>query len=222
MELSKAEKLLVAAGRLQSNGKLRFAAEDLIIEAHRQFPNDFSLKGYPRFPNSNAVLTHLMGKKARLIVRGWMEKTGTNQYRLTPKGVQDLELLVGAQSCVPASSIRIEREKEDEFGRLLTSVAYEMFRSGQKDRITFHQFSRFAGLSARDKWQKVEGKLKSLEYSVGEVVKVGESGQSLNIHFRDRNYHFTPEDLRSLRALYQYLFEMFKKEMEEWKRNAFA
>jgi len=221
MELSKAEKLLVAAGRLQTDGKLQFAAEDLVVQAHKEFPNVFSLKGYPKFPNSNSVLTQIMGKKAPLIVRGWLEKTGTNRYRLTPKGTHDLELL-GAPGHDFVPSIHIERGKEDEFGRLLTSPAFEMFQAGQQEQITFHQFSRFAGLSVRDKWQKVAGKLESLKYSVGEVVKIGESGQALNIHFRNRNYHFTCENLRLLGALYGYLLERFKKEMEEWKRNALA
>src|SRR3990172_10780352 len=92
-ELSKAEKLLVAAGRLTANGQTEFSAEDLAVQAHKEFPHDFSMKGHLEYPDSNVVFTQVMGKKAPLIVRGWLEKTGTKQYRLTPKGEDDLNQL---------------------------------------------------------------------------------------------------------------------------------
>src|SRR2546427_179234 len=92
-ELIKVEKLLVAAGRLASEGRSQFSAEDLVVAGFRAYPNDFSLKGYPEYPDSNPILTQLMGKDARLIVKGWIEKTGTKTYRLTPKGMHDLASL---------------------------------------------------------------------------------------------------------------------------------
>jgi hypothetical protein len=219
-DLSKAEKLLVVAGRLTAEGRGNFSAEDLIVRAFQGYPNDFSLKGYPDFPDSNSVLTQVMGKKAPLIIRGWLEKTGTKQYRLTAKGLHDLSQLdEGLEATV---GVHVERELEDGLGRLLTSAAYEMFTSGQREEITFHQFCRFANLSARDRWQKVAGKLQSLEHLVVQASKIGEAGQSLNIHFRNRNYGFSPEDLRQLGALLMFLTQRFKEQMEEWKRNAFA
>lgn len=217
-ELSKAEKLLVATGRLTAEGRTQFGAEDLIVKAHQEFRNDFSMKGYPDYPDSNAVLTQIMGKKAPLIIRGWLEKTGTKQYRLTPKGLHDLNQLEHDDR--ETVSVHVERALEDGLGRLLTSSAYEMFRAEQQHQITFHQFCRFAGLSARDKWQKVTGKLSSLRHLVDEAAKIGESGQGLNIHFRNRNYKFMPDDLRMLRALLKFLTERFKNEMDEWKQHA--
>jgi hypothetical protein len=219
-ELSKAEKLLVAAGRLAGEGRTQFSAEDLIVQAHREFPNDFSIKGYPDYPNSNAVLTQIMGKKAPLIVRGWLEKTGAKQYRLTPKGLHDLNQMDSDGD--GTVSVHIERVLEESLGSLLTSSAYDLFKAGQKDQITFHQFCRFAGLSARDKWQKVAGKLSSLEHLVQEATKIGESGNGLSLYFRNRNYSFTPDDLRMLDALLTFVKERFKGQMDEWRRNALA
>src|SRR5262245_28262023 len=216
--LSRAEKLLVAAGKLTGSGQTNFSAEDLIVQAYKEFPLDFSLKGYDHFPDSNSVLTQIMGKKAPLIVRGWLEKTGTKQYRLTPKGSHDLGGL--DQTVVDVPGVHIERALEEGLGRLLTSPAFEMYKHGSGDEITFHQFTRFAGLTAPDKLQKIVGKLESLKHLTEVARQIGESEQLLRIHFRDRNYTFTSEDLRMLEALLNFLTNRFKPEMEEWKRNA--
>jgi hypothetical protein len=137
--LSKAEKLLAAAVALASSGGQEdFSAEDLVVRAFELFPETFSLKGYSQYPNSNAVLTQVMGRSAPLIVRGWVAKTGTKRYRLTPKGLEDYSELEGVDAA-PATT-QLERRKEDALGRLLTSPAYLLFKGDQRDSITLHQF----------------------------------------------------------------------------------
>lgn len=217
-ELTTAQKLLIAAGKLAEAGKGTFSSEDIVVKVHELFPEEFSLKGYPQFPDSNKVYTQLMGKSAAVVVRGWLEKVGTKTYRLTPKGVGDVDAIDANGS--QERSIHIERFKEDEYGLILTSDVFRLFKTGQQGVITFHQFCRFAGLSAGDKWQKVAHKLERLSHSVKEIVAVGESGQPLRIHFRKRNYDYTPEDLRTVGALHKFLSEQFARQMEEWKKNA--
>lgn len=217
-QLSKAEKLLVAAGALAKNGHSEFTAEDLVVQAHREFPDDFSLKGYRECPDSNVVLTQIMGKKAHLLVRGWLEKIGIKQYRLTPKGLDDLPDLGGSESTIV--NRRIERNFEEGLARLLTFAAFQLFKSRQQDRITFHQFCRFAGLSARDKWQKVAGKLRLLEHLVGKAKVMGESGEGLNIYVGNHNETYDPDELRLLAALLEYLMTQFRKQMVEWEQHA--
>jgi len=119
-------------------------------------------------------------------------------------------------------SLRLGRPLEEGLARLLTSAAYGLFMSGQKEEITFHQFCRFAELSARDKWQKVRGKLTSLEHLVEEARKLGEAGEGASIWVGERNQKFSPEELRMLDPLAKFLAERFKNEMEEWKRKALA
>lgn len=219
-ELSKAEKLLLAAGDLTTSGHEEFSAEDLAVRAHKLFPHDFSLKGHPEHPDSNVVFTQVMGKKAPLIVRNWLEKTGTKQYRLTPKGLDDLNGLTRGE--VATVSVRLDRQFEDALARLLTSAAYELFRSGEQDQITFHQFCRFVELSARDKWQKVRGKLSAVEHLVGKAKELGKAGEGVSIWVRDHNEKFSPEDLRLLEPLLNSLLRRFSREMDEWRKKANA
>lgn len=220
--LSKAEKLLAAAGALASAGRGEFTAEDLIVQAHRLFADDFALKGYKEHPDSNAVLTQVMGIKAPLIVRGWLEKTGTKQYRLTPKGMHDLaELTAESEDSAVTSeaAVSIERKQDEAIGRLMTSTAFELFKQGRANEITFHQFCRFIGLSARDKWQRVAGRLEAVKHLIDEARHLGEGGQGLRVHL-ERNYTFTSDDLRLLPALYEDLLNRFRKEMDQWRRHA--
>jgi hypothetical protein len=217
-ELSKAEKLLVAACLLSSDGQTVFSAEDLIVRAFQTFPQDFSLKGYPEYPDSNVVLTQVMGKKAPLIVRGWLEKTGVKQYRLMPKGLDDRNQLEHGQGGI--INVRLERLLEESLARLLKSASFELFKSGQQEQITFNQFCRFAGLSARDKWQKIQNKLASVRHTVEEARKLGESGEGANIWVGSHNEKVSDDHLRMLDPLLKFLVQRFKHEMDEWKRNA--
>lgn len=216
-ELSKAEKLLRAAGDLADQGHGEFSAEDLVVAAFRLYPNDFSLKGYSQYPNSNYVLTQLMGKHARMIVKGWFVKTGTNTYRLTPKGFDDLAGLQGVEGV--SDKIRLDRQREEGLGRLLTSSAYHMFQQGRYGEVTFHQFCRFLGLAAPDKWQRVQGKLSNVRHLIDEAVHRGEAGEVLRLHFRGKNPTYSPDDLRLLGTVYRALTERFKPHMDEWERK---
>lgn len=220
--LSKAEKLLSAAGALASDGKGEFTAEDLIVRAHRMFPDDFALKGYREHPDSNIVLTQVMGIKAPLIVRGWLEKTGTKQYRITPKGLHDLSEMTDAaeqQPMTAETAVSIERKQDEAIGRLMTSTAFELFKQGRGNDITFHQFCRFIGLAARDKWQRVAGRLEAVKHLIDEARRLGEGGQGLRVHL-EHNYTFTSDDLRMLPALYDDLLKRFSREMDQWRRHA--
>ncbi len=48
------EKILLSSGSLSEQG---FTAEELIVAAFKQFPKDFSLLGFPDYPDSNKILT---------------------------------------------------------------------------------------------------------------------------------------------------------------------
>lgn len=216
-DLTKAQKLLRAASKLVQEGKAEFSVEDLVVSAHKMFPGEFSLKGYGEFPDSNTVLTQVMGKKAPLIVRGWLDKVGAKKYRLTPKGLDDLNSLGGSS---PVSSAKLERRREEEAGALLTSVAFDLALDGRSDEITFYQFCRLVGLVASDKWQVVQGKLTHAEHLAAEMKQLGESGQRLSIFAKQKQMTFDPQDLRLLEPLLKELQDRFGPKMRDWQRNA--
>ena len=220
MLVSKAEKLLAAACALIADGREEFTAEDLVVRAHDLFPDDFSLKGYREHPDSNLVLTQLMGVKAPLIVRGWLEKTGSKQYRVTSKALYDFANRVAlGDSRHTEAVVSVERRQDEAIGRLMTSAAFDLFREGRANEITFHQFCRFVGLSARDKWQRVSGRLSTVRHLAEEARRLGESGQALRTTV-ERTYTFSSEDLRALPTALDCMLTKFAREMVEWRKNA--
>lgn len=217
--LSKAEKLLVAAGRLVTAGKIEFSSEDLVVSAYETYPDEFAMKGYPQFPDSNPVLTQIMGKKAVVIVRGWIEKVGTKKYRLTPKGLDDLNELQGGQN---VEHEKLDRLRDEVMGSLLTSAAFKLATEGKEEEITFHQYCRLVGLTAGDTWQAVQGKLTHAAHTADEADRIGQANRPLRMFVKGRTMTFEPKDLVSLKLLLSHLAERFKPQMDEWRRNAGA
>lgn len=216
--LSRVEQLLVAAGRLAAEGKAEFSAEELVVSAFKVFPEAFHLRGYKNYPDSNRVLTKLMGKSAPLVVRGWIAKTGTKKYRLTPTGLEEFRAIEGGDHSTAFE--RLDQRKEEEIGTLLALPAFDLFKSGDAGQITFHQFCRFVGLAAGDKWQAVEGKLNQVRQLVEEAQKIGEAGRGLRVFLRGRNIEYEAEDLQTLPAVLKDMEQRFKTRMQEWQRNA--
>jgi hypothetical protein len=219
-ELTKAEKLLVAAARIDATHHSEFTAEDLVVEAFKRFPNDFSLKGYPEYPDNNSVLTMLMGKEARLIASGWLSKTGTKKYRITPKGVHDAAERIPDSSERQVQTVRNSRKMEEGLARLFQSEAFESASKDSGSEITFHQFCRFIGLAAPDTWQKVQGKLEEVKHLVEQARELGESGQNIRVYFRGASREYKPEDLILLKTIFGKLTRRFQSEMDAWERKA--
>jgi len=224
-DLSKSQKLLLAAGhitndRLKNNHGTEFTAEDLTVQAHRLFPADFSMKGYHEHPDSNRVFTQLMGKKAVLVAtRGWFEKTGVKQWRLTSKGLDAWKEISEKDHDNAIVFERSERQEEEGLVRLLTSTAYKLFKDDKQDEITFHQFCLFAGLLATDNLQKFEEKQKSLRYLVDKFREKGSSGMGVSVFMGNHNKTFSNQDLLDLYNLYNSLNEEYRDKLDQWREK---
>lgn len=57
-----------------------FTANDLVVECWRRHPHEFSLAGYPEYPDSNAVLSCCYGKRG-LVGQGWLLKVGPKVFQ---------------------------------------------------------------------------------------------------------------------------------------------
>src|SRR2546425_2298160 len=89
-----AQEILLAAADLAASGKHKFTEWDLTVFAWQRNRNRFGCRGYEdEYPDHKRVMMEIMGKtkKDNPIRRGWMEKAGTNQYRVTALGLAEAE-----------------------------------------------------------------------------------------------------------------------------------
>lgn len=83
--LSIADRVLLAASDLDKLSS-PFAEASLVVEAWRQFPRHFGLKGYADlYPDSNRVGTCLCGERG-LVRRGYLYRVSSGNYSLTAAG----------------------------------------------------------------------------------------------------------------------------------------
>ena len=74
-KLSQAEKILISASELSKSKKI-FSAEDLTVKSWELYQDDFSLRGYQQFPNSNQIYipisqkTYLTTSNTMIIIFG--------------------------------------------------------------------------------------------------------------------------------------------------------
>lgn len=137
------EKILLAAAMLPGEG---FTAEELIVATFRRFPNDFSLMGFPEFPDSNKVLTQITTSGRGLQRRGWLVKIGTKRYQLTPEAYRHLDRL-GVRSEVPGV-VSDNRDLTEMMLHWLETQAFDQFRKGHVEEINERQALSFWNLTS--------------------------------------------------------------------------
>ena len=106
--LTAAQLILLAAADLVTAGKQQFTEWDLTVAAWRRDRNRFGSRGYEdEYPDHKRVMMEIMGKtkKDNPLRRGWMEKAGTNLYRMTSLGLSEAERLA-ARSGAGAAGAR--------------------------------------------------------------------------------------------------------------------
>jgi hypothetical protein len=143
------EKILLAAYALEEGGQSPFTAEALTVRVWERFPRTFGLRGFhDRHPDSNKVLTSLMGEKG-LAKRGWLAKVGQKLYELTHKGRQVVRQLLQAPEGgnLPDEPIRLDPADDRLLQQLLDGPAVDKYRHDRREDWTFADACRFWGLT---------------------------------------------------------------------------
>lgn len=218
--MTKIDKMILAAAKLWADGKDPFTAEDLVAKAFEMYPHDFALRGYPHYPDSKAVLSKVMGKKSPLVSKGYIEKVGTQMFRITEKGLDRVSTLDATDESV--THRLLDRDVDPEMGRMIASKAFELFQADDGDRITFYQFCRFFGISARDRWQQVSSRLEQGRHIAEKAREIGEAGDSARVQAKGTERTFSPKELRLLGAVHDFLRERFRAEVQRWRDTALS
>lgn len=148
------EKLLLAALEARRHTPT-FTAEDLVVRAWEAFPDTFGLSGYAdRFPDSNRVLTSIMGSKG-MRGKGWLRKVGQKQYRLSSAGLAAAEELLGREQNEENSSdsaalrAELDRNAGAALVRILSTAAARKLLDGRREEVSFNDVCGFWDITSR-------------------------------------------------------------------------
>src|SRR2546428_3846297 len=133
------------------------------------FPQDFALRGYPKYPDSSDIHKPLYGplKRAGYIL------AGNKQFRLTAKGIERGRTLSGGEKSGPKKvAERLSRTDELELHRIHQSDAFQLFLQGKGDRILDTDFYAYLGVTVRTDRNEFLGRLKTVEDSVQAGVRI--------------------------------------------------
>jgi hypothetical protein len=200
------EKILLAAFHLEEAGQSPFSAEALIVTSWQKFPRTFGLKGYDeQYPDSNKVLASIMGEKG-LARRGWLAKMGQKLYSLTREGRQTVRRLVQAgENPPPNAPVKLSREHDKLLQGLFGSTAFDKFREGRRQELTFADACRYWGITENMGNEALDTRLDHLRATLAEVerqIGLGETALS-------NGHAITGDDVSELCDINNLLLQRF-------------
>src|SRR5438105_4357540 len=121
MELQRPEKIIVAMNLLSEGTMKSLRYEDIVVKAFELFPEEFALRGYPKYPDSSDIHKPLYGP----LKRSGYVLANNKQFRLTQKGLERAKELTttGRRNEKPAVE-RLTRDKEIELERIYQTEAF--------------------------------------------------------------------------------------------------
>lgn len=205
--LTSSQQLLVAAAKLEASGQRPFSASALVVEAWKQFPQRFSLKGFPQYPDSNAVFVAIMGPKS-LVARKYMLKVGQKLYQLTNHGAEEAQKCIAGQpSKKPLVRVELSSWLKLTLLRWLQSTAYRRFKDGHFSAVTYKDALKFWNLDASDR--EVSKHLAATANDFDEIQK-HVNGSELDLD----GWSVSAADVRTLREVDCRLRERFARHLE--------
>jgi len=215
-KLSVVEKLLISSFKLEKTGISPFTSEDLVVEAWKNFPDVFGLKGYRddegkiMYPNSNRVFAEIMGSKP-IRQKGYLKKVGEKIYQLTESGREEALRIIDFLSNKEIKKISLSQKIENELKHLLHTRAFQKAKNMQFDKITFFDACTFWRISPRSSAIEFEGKLaniRNITKTVEEVLKEEEY-----FTFEHKGKQLGTSDIELIKDINEYLLDKFQAEI---------
>lgn len=208
------ERILLAALELDADGR-SFTAEDLVVKAWELSPDRFGLQGYAgKHPDSNRVLTKLMGKDALLRKNGWLRKVGTKRYRLTDLGRSAAEAL--RNRAQPAESSRrlseVDRRLLAPLTRMLESTAFDKFI--RTEPLTFSDVCGFWNISPRSTAHQLSDQMRAADAAIRAALEEIGRCSTATVSLPGGPDQVEPADIEKLAELSAHIRERFAQDLD--------
>lgn len=166
IKLSRPNKILLVMYELSNKRKKSLRFEDIVVALFKQYKEDFHMRGYPQYPDSEGVGKELYRNQKR---EGLVEY-GNKVFSLTEKGLSFAkELKGGLTNKKITSSIRLPRYVDREISRVKNLEGFLLFLSGKKENILDTDFYNYLGVTARTEKANFLGRLGVLRESMEEI-----------------------------------------------------
>lgn len=145
-KLTDVDRVLIALAHASGGEQTPIPYEEIVIESWKRFPDRFSLRSHPEFPDSAEQHKKLYGPLQR---SGSVVALRDKHFRLTDAGLEraaQLDRALSAnRSTAPGS--RLGRDDERLVRAALSSEAYAKWRDGRADDISDFDARSFFGVT---------------------------------------------------------------------------
>ncbi len=146
IELSKSDKALIAIYELEKyrKGTDKITVEDVAVRLWKKYPTEFSMKGYPQYPNVD-IQKYITKLLVNHLING-----GVFNYVITAKGTERAKSLMSGKVVTKAQiTSEIRRDIKIEIERILNSKVFTYYTTTQKPRFVESDLFDFMGTSSR-------------------------------------------------------------------------
>ncbi len=209
------EKILLAAHSLEESGTSPFTAEQLIVKAWQMDKDLFGLQGYANeHPDSNRVLTNIMGSKG-LKGKGWIERVGEKQYKLTASGSRSALQLVNVESRTPMRAGVLGRKQVVIVERLINSPAFKKRVNDDDDQsIIFRDACNFWGISSYSNASTLRNQFIEIRDVFEDLDRAISQSNSGTIALPDMKTTLDKSMVSAVRQTHEFLQKKFFNELE--------
>jgi hypothetical protein len=207
------EKILLSAFQLEEQGQTPFSAEALIVATWQKYPRTFGLKGYDeQYPDSNKVLASIMGERG-LARRGWLIKMGQKLYTLSHEGRRAVRRLLNGEeqpaTVKSARPARLSKENDKLLQELFVASAYEKFREGRQQELTFADACRFWSITENLSSDALDAQLDRMRAALSEIERqIGLGSANLS-----DGHNVSAEDIALMCDIHRHLSQRFSRHL---------
>jgi len=143
-EINKGDKILLAIDELSKKRKIggKITKEEMVVKVWKMFPNDFCIKGYPQYPNSD------ISKYVTRLFKENLLRGSFFNYTITEKGREYVKNRLLKGSVKSKDILSIPRQIESEITRIINSKVFKLYLTGETNFIESDLFD-FLGTSSR-------------------------------------------------------------------------
>ncbi|MBI3123583.1 MAG: hypothetical protein HYZ10_04185 [Ignavibacteriales bacterium] len=157
-KLTKKDKILYTIVKMHNEGNNVLRYEDILVNVFKSFPEDFQIRFYPQFPDTDTIRRALY----QLIPEGYIRISNRN-CALTKEGKEVGNKIINS---LEGDSIQIEGRRDlnynIEIKRLLRAEGFNMYLIGKIDKIIDQDFYEFYRSSVRTRTLELLGKIKQI------------------------------------------------------------